>query len=243
LPLVLGRTYRFRIEAIGSHVRAFVNGERVIDVIDDAHARGMAGLTMFRARTDYDNVIVTSSPQTVLLADSFNQTEAESLRTWTSSPANAWSLESNNPGVAGVYRQSLLTGTARALNGAPVRDQIVSAIVRPQTFNAAVTNAFVGLMGRHVDDFNHYYVALFRDRAALRKRVNGVHSSLREVPFAVVPGVAYRARLEAIGSSLRLYINDTLITEAQDTTLPTGRYGLITFNAAADFDDFRSVRP
>ena len=58
-----------------------------------------------------------------------------------------------------MYRQSLLTGTPRAVNGGPTRDQIVSAIVRPRAFNAAVADAFVGLMARHVDDNNHYYVA------------------------------------------------------------------------------------
>lgn len=243
LSLVYSRTYRFRIEAIGSHLRAFVNGERVVEVIDDSHARGLAGLTMSRARADYDNVIVTTSPQTPLLSDTFSQNFAESKRPWTSAPANAWSIVPNNPGVEAAYRQSLLTGTPRAVNGGPTRDQVVGAIVRPQAFNAGVAGAFVGLMARYVDDSNHYYVALFRDRAALRKRVNGVHSSIKEVPFTVIPGIAYRVRFEAIGSSLRLYINERLMAEAADATLPTGRYGLITFNAAADFDDFRVVRP
>jgi hypothetical protein len=243
LSLVLGRTYRFRIEAIGSRVRAFVNGVQVAEVIDDAHARGLAGLTMFRARTDYDNVIVTSRPQTLLLTDTFSQVFPESQRPWTSAPANAWSIVPYNSGTEHAYRQSLLTGTPRAVNGGPTRDQIVSAIVWPRAFNAGVANPFVGLMARHVDDSNHYYVALFRDKAALRKRVNGVHSTLKEVPFTVTPGVPYRVRLEAIGSSLRLYVNDTLRAEAQDATLPTGRYGLITFNATADFDNFRAVRP
>jgi len=32
---------------------------------------------------------------------------------------------------------------------------------------------------------NHYYVALYRGKAALRKRVNGVHSTIKEVPFTI----------------------------------------------------------
>ena len=243
LSLVLGRTYRFRIEAIGSLVRAFVNGVQVAEVIDDAHARGLAGLTMFRARTDYDNVIVTSRPQTLLLSDTFTGHSPESERPWRSAPANAWSIVPYNSGTEQAYRQSLLTGNPRAVNGGPTGDQVVSATVWPRAFSAGAINAYVGLMARHVDDLNHYYVALFRDRAALRKRVNGVHSTLAEVPFTATPNVAYRVRLEAIGSSLRLYINDTLMVERQDGTLPTGRYGLITFSASADFDNFLAVRP
>jgi hypothetical protein len=119
----------------------------------------------------------------------------------------------------------------------------VSAIVWPRTFSAGAANAYVGLMARHIDDANHYYAALYRDRAALRKRVNGVHSTLAEVQFTTTPGAAYRVRLEAIGSSLRLYINGTLTVERQDGTLPKGRYGLITANAAADFDNFVAIRP
>ena len=241
LPLVLGRTYRLRLEAIGAQLSAFVNGERMIGAIDESHAGGLAGLTMFRARTDYDNVIVTTRSLTPLLTDDFQTGPSE--RPWTSAPANAWSTVQVNIGSDGIYRQSLLTGTSRAVNGGPTRDQIVSAIVQPQAFRAGVADAFVGLMARHVDDNNHYYVALFRDRAAIRKRVNGVHSSIKQVPFTVSPTAAYRVRFEAIGSSLRLYINDQLVAEGVDATLATGRYGLITFNATADFDTFRAVRP
>ena len=243
LSLVLGRTYRFRIEAIGSRVRAFVNNVQVAEVIDDAHARGMTGLTMFRARTDYDNVIVTSRPHTQLLTDTFTENFPERPRPWRSAPANAWSIVPYNSGTEHAYRQSLLTGTPRAVNGGPTGDQIVSAIVWPRAFNAGVANAYVGLIARHVDDNNHYYIALLRDRASLRKRVNGVHSTLAEIPFTTTPGTAYRLRLEAIGSSLRLYINGTLMVERQDATLPTGRYGLITSSASADFDNFLAVRP
>ena len=53
---------------------------------------------MFRARMDYDNVIVTTSPQTVLLTDTFSQNSSERLRPWTSAPANAWSIVPNNTG-------------------------------------------------------------------------------------------------------------------------------------------------
>lgn len=240
-PVVLGRTYRLRLEAIGPQLAAFVNGERMVTTSDESHTGGLPGLTMFRARTDYDNVIVTTRPQTALLADDFQT--GPSQRPWTSAPANAWSTVQVNAGSDGIYRQSLLTGTPRAVNGAPTRDQIVSAIVQPTAFRAGVADAFVGLMARHVDDNNHYYVALFRDRVALRKRVNGVHSSIKQVPFAVTPGSAYRVRFQAIGSSLRLYIDDQLVAEGVDATLATGRYGLITFNASADFDTFRAVRP
>jgi hypothetical protein len=50
-------------------------------------------------------------------------------------------------------------------------------------------------------------------------------------------------RLEAIGSALRVYVNGQFMTEAVDTAIPRGRYGLVTNGAAAEFDNFNASRP
>jgi hypothetical protein len=34
-----------------------------------------------------------------------------------------------------------------------------------------------------------------------------------------------------------------LMAEAQDATFTHGRYGMVTYRAAADFDSFRASRP
>jgi hypothetical protein len=238
--LVLGRRYRFRLEAIGSRLRAFVNDQQVAEVIDAAHAQGRAGLTMYRARTDYDNVIVTSSPQTDLFVDG---TFGETQRPWrTIAPANAWSVATLSNGER-VYRQSLISGGPRTVNGGPTGDQSVKVTVRPTAFNTS-NNGWVGVMARYVDNFNNYYAMLHQNgRASLRKRVNGTTTVIEEVPFTVTRNTAYRVRLEAIGSTLRFYVNGRLLAEGQANDLPTGRYGLVTSNATADFDDFSALRP
>jgi hypothetical protein len=240
LNLVLGRWYNFRLEAIGSRLRMFVNGAKVGEVIDYTHAQGRAGMTMWRARTDYDNVIVTSGPQTELFTDTFN-TPTE--RPWTTiAPANAWSIATLSNGER-VYRQNLISGGARAVNGGETGDQIIRVNVRPTAFNSAA-DGWVGVMTRYVDNFNNYFVMLHKSgRASVRKRVNGVYTRLEEVPFTVTPNTTYRVRIEAIGASLRVYVNERLLAEGVDEDLTSGRYGLVTWNAKADFDNFTAVRP
>ena len=197
-------------------------------------------MTMWRARTDYDNVIVTSSPQTELFTDTFN---AETEKPWTTiALANAWTVATLSSGER-VYRQNLISGGPRTVNGAAARDQIISVNVRPTAFNSA-GDGWVGVMARYVDNFNNYFVMLHQSgRLSLRKRVNGAYTRLEEIPFTVTPNTTYRVRLEAVGAVLRVYVNERLLVEGVDDDLSSGRYGLVTWNAKADFDNFRAVRP
>jgi hypothetical protein len=47
----------------------------------------------------------------------------------------------------------------------------------------------------------------------------------------------YTVRLEVVGAQLRAYINDRFLMEATDTSHAAGKYGLVTYRAAATFDD------
>ena len=241
-PFVLtpGRTYSFRLEAIGKQLRAYADGRQVLLATDTSLAQGKAGLTMWKARVDYDNVIVTSSPNVELFGDAFFFDSSHLFRPpWTTSPEGAW----NVIGGAGVFQQSMVEGNARALHKVPAADQIISADIRPTAFHASGTG-WVGLMARYQDDRNYYYVLLRSNgKVALRKVLDGRLTLFEEVPLPVTPGSSYRVRLEAIGNELRLYVNGRLLAEGVDSAFPTGGYGLVTYRATAQFDNFSAVRP
>jgi hypothetical protein len=198
---------------------------------------------MWKTAADFDNVIVSTSPNTVLHQDTFAQTSDEQSAPWTSSPSPAWQY-ATTVGGATVFRQTSSTvETARAINGAPAADQIISAELRPQVFNASGTGR-AGLIARYINDRNYYYVMLGdNNRVSLRKVSNGAVTVLEEAPFTINVGTSYRVRLEAIGNALRLYINGRLLAEGRDSQFSTGRYGLITYRAAVDFDSFVARRP
>jgi hypothetical protein len=237
-----GRTYRLRLEAIGTVLRAYVDGRLLLQARSSAHTSGRAGLTMWKTSADYDNVIVSTTPATELLADTFTQNEEEVLTPWARSPQNAWEYATVGPGNS-VLQQTQLDVTARAINGAPARDQIVSADIRPLSFHASGT-PFTALIARYVDASNYYYVLLNKSNTvSLRKLANGAITVLDEAPMTVQPNTTYRVRFEAIGTSLRVYVNGTLMAEAEDSTYPSGRYGLATYRATAQYDNFSAVRP
>lgn len=238
--LVQGQTYRFRLEAVGDRIRAYVNDEVLAEALDDTHASGKVGLTMWRSVTEYDNVVVTSRPLVSLFADSFQF--SESPLPWATTPSNAWNLVDLGNNVR-VYRQSMTTRSTHAINGAPTGDQIVAVKVRPLAFDSSGRGS-VGVILRYVDYRNFYYARLTDSNTILLgMQIDGVHHAIDHAALSVNPATLYNLRAEAIGSSLRVYVNDTLMAEGQDSTFEEGRYGLVTFEASADFDDFDVVRP
>jgi hypothetical protein len=240
--LQVGRKYRFRLEAVGTWLRAYVDDRLMLTVRDTAHSAGRTGLLMFKANAEYDNIVVTSSPYTTLHADSFNGTDDEKFTPpWLTSPASAWARATTGAG-AQVFKQSETTGVARAVHGAPTNDQIMTADIRPTAFHAS--GGSVGLLARYANASTYYYAFLHSSgKVSLQRWMNGQITVLDEAPFTITAGTSYRMRLEAIGSFLRLYVNGRFVAEAVDSTIPQGRYGLITYRGAAEFDNFNASRP
>jgi hypothetical protein len=89
-----------------------------------------------------------------------------------------------------------------------------------------------------------YYVTVRHDNTiSLRKLVNGTIHILDTAPLTVAAGTAYTLRLEAIGTSLRAYVNGNVVLEANDSSHARGKYGLATYRTAAKFDDFVAWEP
>jgi hypothetical protein len=244
LPVAIGTTNRIRLESVGDHVRVFVNDRPVIRVRDSALGGGRPGLMTYKARADFDNVIVNANPGYVPFADDFE------LQTFHWNVAGGdWSRVELNGGW--IRRNSDVTGGARLLIASAGSDsfgtqgdQIVQADLRPIQFSGA--DRWVGLIARYRDDGNYHYVTL-RSSGALdiRKLVNGSIQTLASVPFTVQTNVTYSVRFEAIGTRLRVYVNGRLRAEATDSSLrrAVSGFGVATYKAAVDLDNFRVTQP
>lgn len=115
-------------------------------------------------------------------------------------------------------------------------------------------NSF-GIICRHIDTDNFYALLVSSDGYfAIRKRVNGS-------PLEMISGdgftysddipqgeVRLRLAAECVGDTLRLYVNDILLSEVTDGDLQYGDVGLIatTFevdHTTIDFDNFTVLEP
>jgi hypothetical protein len=237
LSVRLNRSYRVRLESVGTVHRVYVDGQLLVDADDDGvpHS-GSAGLATYRTRADFDNVTVSPSPLTTIFADKFDST---AFGTWNFGGDGQWTVNS------GAFAQSSVAGEARAIVGTALVDQIVSARVRPVAYSAGGTqDRWLGIVARYSDERNYYYLTLRSGNTlSMRKLVNGAITTLGTVPLSGAVGTNYQLRLEATGTQLRAYVNGVLTIQASDTSHVSGAGGLMTFKAAARFDDYLAYQP
>jgi hypothetical protein len=249
VPWALNRTYRLRLESVGTLHRVYVDGNLVLEAWDDELAHGRAALLSFRAAADYDNVIVSPFlTQTIYLANQGEIFVPQRFQPepWTYSGAGQWTWQSEGTNGDNHFKQISTADITRAVVGPEQivnTDQVMEARVRPRAFNAAGEPWF-GVMARFADPNNYVYVSLRRSNTVtLRKLVNGSIVQLGSAVLTVTPNTWYTVRLEAVGSRLRAYVNGRLVLEATDPQPMIGRVGLVSYRTAADFDDIRAVVP
>jgi hypothetical protein len=238
----LNRRYKLRLEAIGSRVRAYVDGQLVLEAVDRSLQRGTPGLRMYRTATDYDNVVISPNPQTPLLLDSFELFGGH--EPWWFRRAGSWVEVVEDFNTFNRVFMQLNTGTpGRVVTAVDADDQVIQARTRPTEFRPGVDSWF-GLVARSQDDQNYYFLTVrSSNRVSLRKLVNGTVVVLDTASFPVSVGTWYTLRLEAIGSSLRGYVNNQPLVEVIDNDFAEGTWGLATLGTAARFDDVRVTQP
>jgi hypothetical protein len=244
--IALNRPYRLRLEAVGTRIRAYVDDAVMIEAIDDTLTHGAAGMAVYKARADYDNVLVSPNPQQTVRADDFMQFAAYN---WTLN-GGQWAFPPDfypEPGEPDPYArqrvlyQTLAQGDARAIAGPPLDDQRVRARVSAASF---ANKGWFGLIARHVDNANYYYLKVAGNGdVAIRKLINGSIVELARTTLPISANRFYTLELQVVGNKLLAYIDGRFLLQASDSSHDEGRYGVMTYNAAARFDDFSLRQP
>jgi hypothetical protein len=225
----LNQRIRLTLESTGDYHTVYLDNELVTRAFDGAHPHGKAGLRMFKAAAEFDNVVVTPGP----LTRQSSLGPAIDGGTWTT----------RQEGAVPRAVQTSIEGDARAMYGTPVEDSVATAVLRIDAFNAAGT-PWVGLMSRYVDSANYYYVTLRKsNQLSLRRVTNGVITVLGAVPLTVTPGTAYRVRLETVADRLRVFVNDELKLERAGAQIVAGRTGVVMYRARATVSTYALFSP
>jgi hypothetical protein len=241
-PWALNRNHRLRLESAGDLHRVYVDGVRLLEARDSQLTHGRAGVLSYRAAADFDNVIVAPAP----LATIWAQAQGEVCEPvcvnrgpW-SYGGGQWTWN-----AAGEFRQSVITGIARAVVGASTsnKDQIFEARVRPATFGTPA-DAWAGIMVGYVGPADYVYLSLRKSNTLRLHRLRGGQFTLLgSLPLTVTPGAWYTLRLEQVANRLRGYVNGVQKFEVVQDQWNAGQVGLVTYAAAADYDDVLAVRP
>lgn len=169
---------------------------------------------------------------TIYVSDSFTRANSSTSlgvtdtgQSWSVGSSQAWGILNNkaycptpiNTGVAFVE-----TGKSDISNSVKI------------TFN---TNE--GIIVRLSDELNYITARISSTSLGLFKIVGNTPTSLGSYSFTPTSGTVYTVRIDATGSSIKVYLNDVLQISATDTFNQTAtKSGLRSTNSAGLFDDF-----
>jgi hypothetical protein len=176
--------------------------------------------------------VPTSSPQPATVQDTFN---SGSFSRWTPIAGSLWTVATTP--TSRVFRQSSVAGDAGAVLGnSDWTDQSIQVDVKPTAFSG--TDRWFGMAVRRTDAANYYYVTARQTNVIqLKKIVNGAFSTLASTSLPVTLNRAYRLRLEAIGTTIRVLVNGRVALQVADKSLKHGSAALLMFKTAADYDN------
>jgi hypothetical protein len=156
---------------------------------------------------------------------------------WTTLPGSQFAIAQS--GATRVFRQSSTAGDAGAvLNAGDWTNQAIQAEVKPTAISTGGSDRWVGLMTRRTDAANYYYVTLRASGiVALKRMYHGQFANLASATFPFTLNRNYRLRLESVGTLQRVYVDGVKVLEARDGDLAHGHAGLVSYRAAADYDN------
>jgi hypothetical protein len=140
-------------------------------------------------------------------------------------------------GNSRVYRQGITEGTPAAwLPASSTTNQSIQSEVTIRALSAS--NSWVGLVTRRTDSANYYYLTLRSGGTLeLKRKVGGVITTLASTTAPVSINRKYRLRLESVGTTHRVYRDDSLVLRVNDAALEAGAAGIIMNRASADYDN------
>lgn len=89
------------------------------------------------------------------------------------------------------------------------------------------------------DSYRGYYAGITPAGQVILGKANNNWTRLASAPLAVTSGTRYHLRIEAIGTSLKVFVNDMTTPKitVTDATYTAGATGVRVYNAAAAFDN------
>ena len=229
--------YTVKLEIIGSTLKGYVNGALVCEATDTSLAGGTAGFFTYAAKASFDDAVIKEisshdDVEFISFLDDFGDGNATG---WTTT-LGSWSLVTD-----GSYRyqnDNTATRNSYALCDelSNIEDVSVEAKIKLITSYNKAFRA-VGVVARVANAANMYRFYHHLGQMKIFKEVDGVGTLLDANDYKFNANTDYTVKLEIIGSTLKGYVNGTLVCEATDTSLTQGTAGLFTYAAKASYDD------
>jgi len=220
-----GISYRVKVVASGQNLKVYIDGVLKINTNDTHYSKGQIGLRSWNASGEFDNIHI--SDDALLQSDDFNDGDA-----------SGWQAYSGQWSVTGKR----YTIPANSSGG---RSFISSSSFADFTLEADIlvgNSSDAGLPFRVVDpgNFYGYYVGLYpaNDVVTLGWTDWAWHP-MASASVALDPNVVYHLKVTCMGQRIIISLDNKPIIEVRDSRYSTGRAGVRSWQAYAQFDNVK----
>jgi hypothetical protein len=205
---------RLRVDAVGSAFRVYVNGVSVLSASDTSLVSGTVGL-LSGAGIEVDNFSAAAIQNNLPFSDTFTLPTGAKL----SAPWHVWAGNL-------VVQGSALTTDQPSLHLATV-DGVAQADLSVQADFNVLSDQWAGLVTRYSGPNDYYFANWFNNAGkyyvGIWRVMNGTSTGLGQSQVQTGSG---RLRLDAVGSSLRAYVNNENVLSVTDGALSAGSAGI-----------------
>ncbi len=197
------------------------------------HRRPLSRTDINHRQISYDrmyfNADGTIQPVTMKVKDNFQDRNAVGWTTY----GGSWSASSSR------------YDTSASFGGKALLDTNFSNFVHDAEVTTKSANGDSGIVFRvsqpatGTDSYRGYYAGISGSGRVLLGKADNNWTQLASVPMIIRPGTSYRLRVEAVGSSIKVYVDDMSTPKivTSDTSFTSGANGVRVFNTAATFDN------
>jgi hypothetical protein len=206
------------LERQGDFIRVYFDGSLVLETQDSTFGSGRVGIGGFNDASLWDDITATShifSNLDPYLGDSLN---------WEPLTPSRWEVLSD----MGDLRYGIITTNYENLSGSRLGEFVSNP------------GADYDIVFGYQDPDNYYYMMFNRlgPNSDLFRIVNGQRELIAETNDFSIPDNNYHdVETRRLGENIKVYFDGSLILDAADSTLSSGRVGVGGFNDASLWDD------
>lgn len=233
-----GQSYSLKVEVEDNSIKLYIDGDEKISTTDSSFTSGKIGLVSTDFGHMFDNLKVKSLKK---LDDDFESYTTNQFpdEKWTDETENgSWQVKTDgstqvlDQGSAAYSQQRILSAGDTSLT-----DYTLEGKIKP-----GQTDHHVGYLFRFTDTDNHYYTWLRNNSGTLEltlgKYVSGTPYAITSKAFTYTTTSWYSFKVEVTGTSIKVYVDDTLELSATDSAFSSGKIG-VRSAGLAKFDDIK----
>ncbi|CAM4243774.1 DUF1680 family protein [Paenibacillus endophyticus] len=239
IPVNPNTSYAFKVSAIGSQIKFYVNGELVLEQTDTTYTKGQAGVRLYQSKPTYDNIRIADDKGAERFVDAFDsEVESVALPNWQALKGN-WKLQSGGITVNAGQRQALF-----------VKDTLFHDFTVETDISLQDAAGSAGLVFRSQPNIKDgqadgYYVSLRGDGSLVLSRLHEEWTELKTVKALDTVNLQtfYQLKVVTYGSGIKIFLDDmhNAVMEYEDDSelkWSSGGIGVWANDAQSVFDNF-----